>query len=129
MEICRKNPHLFTVTVFGAPHVKHLHNGVDHFGQIFFLAEEISSEKCCGKISPDFFTVNMKTYTESKAFNSCLNRKVSVDKDGYIKNCPSMIEFFGHVEDSTFERVLQETTIKKYWNIHKDLIDTCKDCE
>jgi len=129
LDLCLENPHVFTITVFGAPNDKYLNNGVDHFGQIFFLNESINSEKCCGKVSSDFFTINMKTFTESQVYNSCLNRKISVDTNGNIRNCPSMQESYGHISNVTFEDVLSNSSISKYWKIHKDLISTCKDCE
>ena len=44
----------------------------------------------CGFIKHDYFTVNISLFTESLSYNTCLNRKLSIDKDGYIKNCPYM---------------------------------------
>lgn len=129
IDICSNNPYIFTITVFDSPSQKYLNNGFNHFGQIFFVTEKINSEKCCGKISPNFFTVNLKTFMEAQKYNSCLNRKISVDTDGNIKNCPSMKESFGHIGHSTFEEILSDTMFSKYWNIHKDLIKTCEQCE
>ena len=40
---------------------------------------------------PDF-------YLESLRFNSCLNRKLSVDARGEIRNCPSMPASFGNAK-------------------------------
>ncbi|NHN26341.1 grasp-with-spasm system SPASM domain peptide maturase [Flavobacterium jejuense] len=93
------------------------------------IKENFLNEKSCGKIDKTLFISNVKTYTESQSNNSCLNRKVSVDKEGNIKNCPSMLQHFGNIKDCTIEEALNHKDFKKYWNITKDQIDVCKDCE
>lgn len=125
--LCLKYPYLFTVTIFNAPEEYHYSNGA--FGLIFFLKDRALSEKSCGVILPDFFTINKKTYTESIDHNSCLNRKVSVDKKGNIKNCPSMTDSYGHVSDTSFKEALSVPSFKQHWKLNKDKIHVCKDCE
>lgn len=83
----------------------------------------------CGLINSDYFTMNLNNYTESVNHNSCLNKKISIDKDGNIKNCPSMPQSFGNIKDTTLEEALNHPDFKKYWNVTKDMIDVCKDCE
>jgi SPASM domain peptide maturase of grasp-with-spasm system len=68
-------------------------------------------------------------FTESQNYNTCLNRKISIDLDGEIKNCPSMRESFGNIENTPLQQALNKTGFKKYWNIDKDKITVCKDCE
>lgn len=89
----------------------------------------IESEKSCGIIKDDLFSINTKTFSESMHYNSCLNRKISIDQDGNIKNCPSMPQSFGNIKDTTLEEALNHPDFKKYWNIKKDDIEVCKDCE
>lgn len=89
----------------------------------------LRSELCCGKISKQRFSPNLFHYNESKQFNSCLNRKISIDGEGEIKNCPSMFESFGNIRDTTLEAALEMKGFKKHWNINKDKILVCKDCE
>ena len=98
-------------------------------GYIAFVKKTISSEKNCGISSTDFFTINIKTFTESLDYNSCLNCKISIDKLGNIKNCPSMKQEFGNIKDTSLEDALNHKDFKKYWNVTKDKIDICKDCE
>lgn len=88
-----------------------------------------ASPKHCGVINHSLFSINIPTYTESLAHNTCLNRKISIDVDGNIKNCPSMSESFGNIKDTTLQEAIDKTGFKKYWNISKDQIDVCKDCE
>jgi SPASM domain peptide maturase of grasp-with-spasm system len=99
----------------------------------FRFSLEFTEEKLvrasCGKISLDYFNTNISKVLESLNHNSCLHKKISIDKDGNIKNCPSMPQSFGNIKDTTLEEALKHPDFKKYWNVTKDMIDVCKDCE
>jgi SPASM domain peptide maturase of grasp-with-spasm system len=99
------------------------------FGIIISTQESINSSASCGVVHPAYFTMNIPHYTESLAHNTCLNRKISIDIEGNIKNCPSMKESFGNIKDTTLEEAINKPGFKKYWNITKDQITKCKDCE
>jgi SPASM domain peptide maturase of grasp-with-spasm system len=45
------------------------------------------------------------------------------------KNCPAISQSFGNIKNTTLEEALALKDFKKYWNITKDQIDVCKDCE
>ena len=83
----------------------------------------------CGMISSDYFVSNIEFYSESQFFNTCLNRKVSICADGEIKNCPSMPTSFGNISNTNIIDAINKPGFKKYWNINKDKIHVCKDCE
>lgn len=83
----------------------------------------------CGVIDPFYFSANIQHFTESLAHNTCLNRKIAIDTEGNIKNCPSMQETFGNIKDTTLHEAYNIPGFKKYWNIKKDDISKCKDCE
>ncbi len=106
--------------------VKPVRRGLNHF---IYTKETISEHLSCGVINSDYFSINIKNFTESLSHNSCLNRKISIDVNGDIKNCPSMPQSFGNVKDTTLQQALAHKDFKKYWNITKDQIDVCKDCE
>lgn len=97
-------------------------------GTIVSVKERIDSSTHCGIIHQNYFNPNIESFVESKSFNSCLNKKISVDVNGLIKNCPSMKKSFGKIEDFSIETSLTPE-FKKYWNITKDQINICKDCE
>jgi len=96
---------------------------------IVYSTGSISSEFDCGKISPIDFQVNISNFTESLKYNSCLNRKISITKRGEIKNCPAMDKSFGNIRTDKLIDILNNKAFKKVWNINKDKIDVCKDCE
>lgn len=78
---------------------------------------------------PELFEINVDAFLESTQYNSCLNKKISIDSEGKIKNCPSMPEDFGSIKDKSLVDVSQNPIFKKYWRINKNEIETCKDCE
>lgn len=96
---------------------------------VHYISKEIKSFNFCGIVNYKHFSTKMLHFTESQHHNTCLNRKISIDKDGNIKNCPSMKESFGNIKDTTLEEALNDPNFKKYWNITKDQIEVCKDCE
>ncbi|MDE5437495.1 grasp-with-spasm system SPASM domain peptide maturase [Elizabethkingia meningoseptica] len=98
-------------------------------GYLIFTNKVYQGEKSCGNVSKEYFVSNIKFFTESKAHNSCLNKKISIDKDGNIKNCPSMQQHYGSVKNTLIKNVLNHPDFKKYWNLNKDDIEVCKDCE
>jgi len=98
-------------------------------GYIYYTEKKITSNVHCGIISEKLFVINTKSFTESINHNSCLNKKISIDVNGNIKNCPSMLESYGNVKNTTLEQALNHNDFKKYWNITKNKIDICNDCE
>lgn len=98
------------------------------FDRIFTI-KEINSFKNCGIIDIKYFNTNSVKIHESLNHNSCLHKKISIDINGNIKNCPSMPQSFGNIKDTTLEEATNHPEFKKYWNITKDQIEVCKDCE
>jgi SPASM domain peptide maturase of grasp-with-spasm system len=96
---------------------------------INYTTQEIDSASHCGEISPYYFSTNIETFTEAQKFNTCLNKKISVDVNGDIKNCPSMNTSFGNVRDTSLHEALVAKDFKSLWEINKDQIEICKDCE
>lgn len=96
--------------------------------RIFYFKEKYSVINC-GNNFKDSLNFDISHLTESIHFNSCLNRKLSIDKHGNIKNCPSLSQSFGNIKNTTIEEALNHPDYKKYWHIKKDDIEVCKDCE
>lgn len=96
---------------------------------VLFTSSKYEGVISCGQISHLYFNTNIQLFSESNNHNTCLNRKLSIDQMGNIKNCPSMTESFGNIRDTTLAKVLNKQSFKKYWDIKKDDIAVCKDCE
>ena len=95
---------------------------------INFTDQELKISSC-GKVNLDYFNTNMPKVLEAINHNSCLHKKISIDAEGNIRNCPSMPQSFGNIKDTTLEEALNHKDFKKYWNLTKDNIEVCKDCE
>ena len=128
-DFCNKYPRVFAIYAHLAPSTETLHISEKGMGHLFFTQDKITSSNHCGIISPDYFTINIKTFTEAQKHNTCLNRKISIDTEGYIRNCPSMKEHYGNIKDTRLQEALEHPDFKKYWFINKDQIAVCKDCE
>jgi SPASM domain peptide maturase of grasp-with-spasm system len=96
---------------------------------INYLKDDIASVADCGCISPYYFSPNLKHVSEAVGFNTCLNRKISIDARGKIRNCPSMSSDYGDSDTEDILNILKLRSFQKYWSINKDKIEVCKDCE
>lgn len=102
----------------------------NNMGNIIFIRQLINDESHCGQVSTHYFVQdNLQFYNEGLKFNSCLNKKLSIDKNGNIKNCPSMKIGFGNYHDISVNEVLKIEDFSKLWNLSKDKINICKVCE
>lgn len=99
-------------------------------GGIRFTSQKIDSKKHCGIISEKYLTLpTVESFFEAKSFNGCMNRKVSIDAHGEIKNCPSMEDSYGNLNDKSLNEALSAPSFQEKWGISKDQIAICKDCE
>ena len=122
-------PRIASLLIYGAPKDEFMDAINGKSGFILFSAQNEINKRSCGIIDPSYFTVNIKNYTESRNHNSCLHGKISIDAHGNIRNCPSMPQSFGNIKNTTLEEALNHKDFKKYWNITKDQVLVCKDCE
>lgn len=93
-----------------------------------FVKENIKLTSC-GKVDLKYFNTNLPKILEAINHNSCLHKKIAIDINGDVRNCPAMTQSFGNIKDTSLEEALQHKDFKKYWNLTKDHIETCKDCE
>ncbi len=129
IEFLNKHRKILKLSVTNSPKSKLIKVAKDSDIFLIFTEYTIIDEKNCGIIQANRFLLNIPHYTESLAHNTCLNRKIAIDAEGNIKNCPSMKESFGNIKDTTLEEAINKPGFKKYWNIKKDDITKCKDCE
>ncbi len=119
-------PILSNITVYSSPMNSFYFNNNCSF---IYTKEIVKSQNSCGVIEKEYFSCNMGLFTESQLHNTCLNRKICIDADGEIKNCPSMKQSYGNIKDTTLREAMEKPGFKDLWFICKDKIDVCKDCE
>ncbi|WP_394676802.1 grasp-with-spasm system SPASM domain peptide maturase [uncultured Sphingobacterium sp.] len=99
-------------------------------GRLLFVRQEIMSCSSCGIINQKtFYPPSLELFMENQIYNGCLNRKISIDIDGEIKNCPSMSNSFGNIENQSLSAVAERQDFQVLWNINKSQIKICSDCE
>ncbi len=97
---------------------------------IEWTSQPILDETHCGFVHQSYFSMTQKSYLINQEYNSCLYGKISVDKKGMIKNCPSMKSNFGSIKNRNLKEIVENDKLfKKVWYLKKDLINICKSCE
>jgi SPASM domain peptide maturase of grasp-with-spasm system len=125
-----EHPQIKYIQLYGASRYEVVKEGTENgMGYIVLVEDVLENELSCGVVSSHYFLANIFSFTESHHHNSCLNRKISIDAEGNIKNCPSMKESYGNIRDTTLMEALEKPGFKKYWNLTKDQVSVCKDCE
>jgi SPASM domain peptide maturase of grasp-with-spasm system len=98
--------------------------------EIEFYRSEVSSCQACGSISEHSIKApTVQQFMEYSQHNGCLNRKISIDVDGAIKNCPSFARSFGTIGSTSLSEIVKRAEFREVWDIRKDDVDVCKDCE
>jgi|SRR5690554_2234541 len=90
--------------------------------------------KICGyNKSINEFRVNITLHSESQAHHTYFNRKLYIGPNGEIKNAPECEDSFGFIQDldnpDQLKSIIQTPEFQKYWFVHKEISDVCKDCE
>ncbi len=96
---------------------------------LVFTTQKDFSNTCCGVVDTKYFNPMLQHYTEALQYNTCLNRKLAVDVNGYIRNCLSMTIAYGNVAETAIDDVVFSSSFQKYWGLKKDDIAVCRDCE
>lgn len=126
--LIRSNQRLRSIIFHSAPKYEIINNN-SNMGAIVAIQDKIDSSSHCGIIHWNYFNINIKLYTEAQKHNTCLNRKISIDVNGEIKNCPSMAKSYGNIKDTTLQEAIEKPGFKDLWYINKDQVSVCKDCE
>lgn len=78
-------------------------------------------------------TSNITLFSESISHNVYFNRKFFIGVSGEIKNGPECHNIHGNIKNiNTIEElsaIIKNDDFQKYWFVHKDISDVCKDCE
>ena len=122
-NIIRINPVIDQIIIYSSPQTR-----TNHTGTVINILQPIDFSNC-GLVDVAYFCHSIPFFTESQRHNTCLNRKICIDAEGYIKNCPAMARSYGNIKDTTLEEAINKPGFKDLWYICKDQIDVCKDCE
>ena len=128
IDIRLKFKRLRKITIVNCPREKeHIYNHDEIY--VIFTTEQVNDETKCGVVGPWYNLPKTELYVESLHYNTCLNHKISIDKDGNIKNCPSMQQSWGKAGITRLVDVVNKEKFQRLWYIKKDDIEKCQDCE
>lgn len=127
-SLAESYPRLSRIYLYGADETRRMTLN-PHNTHLVWHEEVVDGPSCCGQVHPEYFVTHIDVFTEAQEHNSCLNRKVSIDREGEIRNCPSMPLSYGNVDDTSLHSAVMQRDFQELWSINKDQIDVCKDCE
>lgn len=119
---------MFRGFLYNAPENGLVEGGKGGWGNIFLLQGEFNYSSC-GIVDHSYFCTNLEHLSEAQSYNTCLNRKLFIDKSGKIKNCPQMPKSFGDFHTTDLNVLLNNEEFTKVWSIKKEDVLVCKDCE
>lgn len=138
LRLLEKNPIIASLYVHSAEKKEKKETSWDYHGEfkeivtkyVNFTDEKISSCDHCGIINKKYLSLSgVQGFMENVLHNGCLNRKISIDENGNIKNCPSMNLSYGTIANQRLKDVVTNVDFQKWGRIKKDEISECKDCE
>lgn len=100
-----------------------------HPNYIVKTKDKLIDNSSCGAISPLYFGTNIKHYALTKNYNNCLYKKIGINTDGSLKNCPSCTLSHGNIRKDKISEVVTRKTYRNLGLIKKDDVEICKDCE
>ena len=83
-----------------------------------------------GFLTKPNFSTDPVSFQRNHLYNSCLAGKIAVTTDGRVIPCIfSRNETLGSVRNQELEEILQSQTVKETWELTKDRVLVCRDCE
>jgi SPASM domain peptide maturase of grasp-with-spasm system len=128
IRLLQEHPKISNVILHSSPKNDE-YDVIKKLSSIYHTTQKLTDETCCGLVEKQYFNAVKNHYMEAQFHNSCLNRKISVDANGNLKNCPSMQTSFGKATESNIVDILQNEDFTTIWNLKKDFVLTCQDCE
>ncbi len=126
-QLCLKNSRISNLLVHSASEERAVR--VRETVQISWHRHAVESASHCGEVHPAYFVTEQALFTEAQTHNTCLNRKISIDEHGDIRNCPALPRSFGNARETSLHSALLHKDFRELWSINKDQVETCKDCE
>jgi SPASM domain peptide maturase of grasp-with-spasm system len=124
--LVRKHLRITSVLLFNSTEEKVF----DEAGRLItFSAAAVDSVNDCGCVSPYYFSTHLRHIAEARSFNTCLHRKLAIDINGKVKNCPSIQHDFGYFDADKILNIIKMTAFRELWEMNKDKIEVCRDCE
>ena len=127
LQLCDRFPRLSGINICNAPQDNVILTSL--VKPVSFYSQKILDHQFCGIIHPAYFSINREVFIEATSHNTCLYKKISIDADGQIRNCPSMKESFGSITQTRLRDIALRPEFQFIGTIAKKNIDECRNCE
>lgn len=118
----KKDPRLREILVYDAPFNRNIGNfKFVNYGLPIIMNRKIESIQD--------FIVNTYAFIESLNHNLFFNRKIYIDNNDNIKHYFSEDNGFAKLNGECLDKIIDKPSFKGLWNITKDQIEVCRDCE
>lgn len=99
------------------------------FPGIHWVVREKNPQRCLAisTISGEFEGVDERIRRFNKQYNSCWGRKVAVTADHHVRPCIYSQLTVGKLDKADPDELVEK--LKPYWEITKDKVEKCKECE
>jgi SPASM domain peptide maturase of grasp-with-spasm system len=124
-DICFNNTTIHKMIIYDAPFENKIYSEM-LFWNIIYSTKQILNYDYIAKNS---FSINIRTFSEAQKYNLFFNRKLIISSLGYILNSINTDDGKYNICNKTLKDVIKIDGIKKKWNINKDRLLVCKDCE
>jgi len=97
------------------------------------IKKEKNSHACTviATVDGNFHRIDQTFYAFNKKHNSCWGQKIAFTSDGKVKPCIyseiSVMDFRSGIDSIDIDSVVEK--LKEFWNISKNSVEKCKDCE
>ncbi len=112
------------IIIFNSPFIQNIENS--------FFFYNFNRKRTLKKYKTEFYP-DLTLIYESYDFHTYFNQKLYIGPSGEIKNAPESDEIFGNIKDienpEDLKQIISTPEFQKYWSVHKDIQDVCKDCE
>ncbi len=78
-------------------------------------------------VKGDFNKITHSSYLFNQRFNSCWGTKIAITSDGKVRPCIYSEISIGDIESLSIHQIIEG--LKPYWELTKDKVEICKDCE
>lgn len=86
--------------------------------------------KDCGFVTKSsLMPPDPRQFFRLQSFNGCLAGKVSIDADGFIRQCPSMPVSFGRLGDIPLGQIVASSDFESVAHITSEKVAVCRTCE
>ena len=91
--------------------------------------EKNSTPSFYNEINKENLQSDSFSYFYSQKYNICWGHKIAIDIDGSIKVCLWSEKKLGNILHDNVKDMIIKGVFDEYWNLGKDEIDTCQQCE